>query len=124
MRNDHWVFGDKGTGGHLLKFGWFTIHRHIMVKGTASPDDPTLREYWWARRKVNALHLDASDRRLGQNQNWVCPVCGLALMNGELLERHHWQPRSEGGSDAYSNRVLLHLFCHQQLTAAWRQARR
>jgi RNA-directed DNA polymerase len=118
------VFGDKDTGQYLLRFGWFKISRHTLVKGTASPDDPNLREYWWTRRKVNSRHLVASDVKLAQNQDWVCPVCGLALTNGEPLQRHHWQSRSEGGSEAYDNRALVHLFCHQQLTASWNQARR
>ena len=39
-RHDHWVFGDKQTGGYLLKFRWFPIERHVLVKGRASPDDP------------------------------------------------------------------------------------
>src|SRR5205085_11820654 len=46
QRDDHWVFGDKQTGNYLLKFAWFPIRRHIMVKGKASPDDSDLKEYW------------------------------------------------------------------------------
>jgi RNA-directed DNA polymerase len=115
-REDQWVFGDKGTGRYLLKFGWFSIVRHVLVKGTASPDDPSLREYWWARRKINAKHLTPSDRKLALAQNWVCRVCGLALLNGEELHRHHKNPKALGGSEAYRNRELLHLYCHQQET--------
>lgn len=42
-RSDTWVFGDKHSGMHLVKFGWFSIERHSLVKGHASPDDPHLR---------------------------------------------------------------------------------
>ena len=42
-RLDNWTFGDKQTGRYLLKFSWFPIERHVMVSGTASPDDPHLR---------------------------------------------------------------------------------
>lgn len=115
-RGDTWVFGDKGTGQYLLKFGWFSIVRHVLVKGTASPDDPSLRDYWWARRKLNAKHLTPSDRKLALAQNWVCRVCGLALLNGEELHRHHKNPKALGGSEARSNRELIHLYCHQQET--------
>ena len=45
------MFGDKATGGYLLKFSWFNIERHALVQGTASPDDPGLREYWANREK-------------------------------------------------------------------------
>jgi RNA-directed DNA polymerase len=41
-RRDHWVFGDRDTGRYLVKFSWTPIVRHVMVKGTASPDDPAL----------------------------------------------------------------------------------
>src|SRR5439155_25012851 len=81
-RNDHWVFGDKRTGRYLLKFRWFKIERHTLVQGTASPDDPRLREYWWARQKVNTRHLTLSDVELADRQDWACPVCGMGLING------------------------------------------
>ncbi len=45
-RNDNWVFGDKKTGAYMLKFSWFNISRHVLVKGRSSPDDPQLRDYW------------------------------------------------------------------------------
>ena len=115
-RQDQWVFGDKGTGRYLLKLSWFTIVRHVLVRGAASPDDPGLRDYWWERRKVNAKRLTPGDRKLGQAQHWVCRLCGLPLMNGEELHRHHKTPRAMGGSEAYANRELVHLICHQQET--------
>src|SRR5262249_19851287 len=60
-REDRWVFGDKHTGAYLLKFGWFKIVRHPLVRGRSSPDDPGLRDYWWARRKINFRCLSAGD---------------------------------------------------------------
>jgi RNA-directed DNA polymerase len=114
-RADNWVFGDKQTGQHLLKFSWFGIERHVLVRGTASPDDPRLRGYWWARRKINIRHLTMSDVLLAESQDWRCLVCGRNLIiEGEELHRHHRQPRSMGGSDEASNRELVHLYCHQQ----------
>jgi RNA-directed DNA polymerase len=113
-RDDHWVFGDKRTGRYLLKFSWFSIVRHPLVRGLASPDDASLKEYWWARQKVHANRLTPGDRKLGLAQEWVCPYCRMPLMNGEDLHRHHRIPKGEGGSDAFSNRELVHLFCHQQ----------
>jgi RNA-directed DNA polymerase len=112
---DAWVFGDKGTGRYLLKFRWFAIARHILVRGRSSPDDPGLRDYWWSRQKVNGRHLSASDLELAISQDWSCPVCGMELINGEELQRHHRRPKGEGGRDGSSNRQLIHLYCHQQL---------
>ena len=113
-RNDNWVFGDKRSGRRLLKFRWFKIVRHTLVRGTASPDDASLREYWWARRKVNIRCLSRDDVLLAESQDLRCPVCGMDLINGEELHRHHKRPRSMGGTDARGNRELLHLYCHQQ----------
>jgi RNA-directed DNA polymerase len=95
-----------------------------MVKGRSSPDDASLREYWWERRQINIGYLSSSDVDLANDQDWLCPTCGQELINGEPLERHHKTARSEGGSEARSKRVLLHLYCHQQETAAWRKGRR
>ena len=36
-RKDNWVFGDKQTGNHMLKFRWTKIERHILVKQRSSP---------------------------------------------------------------------------------------
>jgi len=115
-RNDRWVFGHPGTGRYLLKFSWFKIIRHELVQGTASPDDPDLREYWWERRKINHAYLSPGDVELARAQDWVCRLCGMDLFNDEELHRHHKIPRAIGGSHARSNRELVHLYCHQQET--------
>jgi RNA-directed DNA polymerase len=113
--DDNWVFGDKQSGLYLQKFSWVKIVRPTLVRGTASPDDPSLRGYWWSRRKINMRRLSTSDVLLAEAQDWRCPVCGRDLiLDGEELQRHHKTPRSQGGTDERSNRELLHLFCHQQ----------
>lgn len=50
-RVDRWVFGDRDSGFYLRKFAWTKIERHRMVPGIASPDDPTLADYWARRRR-------------------------------------------------------------------------
>ena len=50
-RRDKWVFGSRDTGFYLRKFAWTPIVRHRMVAGTASPDDPSLTDYWAQRRR-------------------------------------------------------------------------
>src|SRR5487761_1473340 len=50
-RNDYWVFGDRDSGGHLVKFSWTSIDRHVIVRRGASPDDPALAGYWAERRR-------------------------------------------------------------------------
>jgi RNA-directed DNA polymerase len=114
QRNDRWVFGDRTTGMHLLKFSWFSIDRHVLVKGKASPDDPTLRDYWKAREQAKVKALTPSYQTLAKRQRYACLTCGASLFNGEDLHVHHVKPRVKGGKDAYSNLRLLHLYCHQQ----------
>ena len=113
---DRWVFGNKLTGAYLLKFAWFPIKRHILVKGYSSPDDPHLREYWrWRDIAKVKTELIPSRQKIAKKQDDLCPVCGESLFNGESLQLHRRQPKAQGGHDSYRNFQLLHLYCHQQV---------
>jgi len=114
-RSDTWVFGDKQTGAYLLKFRWFKIERHTLVRGTASPDDPTLRGYWAARYAARAKDRAPSDQKLAWDQGYVCRACGDSLFNAEELHKHHKEPRARGGKDSDANLELTHLSGHQQM---------
>ena len=116
-RQDSWVFGDKQTGGYLLKFRWFPIERHTLVKGTASPDDPRLRDYWAKRQAGKAKDLTLSKQKLAKRQQGRCRECGETLFNDEELQVHHLLAQSQGGKDSYSNLALVHLLCHQHIHA-------
>ena len=116
-RHDHWVFGDKHSGQHLFKYTWFPIERHILVKGTASPDDPSLKAYWEQRARTKANDLPPSRQKLARRQNGLCPMCRNTLFNEEELHVHHAIPRKRDGNSTYSNLQLVHLFCHQQAHA-------
>jgi RNA-directed DNA polymerase len=83
FRNDHWVFGDRGSGGYLVKFSWTGIERHIPVKGAASPDDPALASYWARRRTKVKPPLDGYTLRLLTRQAGQCPLCGDHLLSAE-----------------------------------------
>ncbi|MCE7884780.1 MAG: hypothetical protein DYH08_13145 [Actinobacteria bacterium ATB1] len=43
--SNRWIFGDKTTGRYLLSFASAPIGRHVMVNGSASPDDHDLADY-------------------------------------------------------------------------------
>jgi RNA-directed DNA polymerase len=49
-----WIFHVRSQTGTLQLFdiSAVRIERHIKVKGTASPDDPDLQEYWKMRREL------------------------------------------------------------------------
>jgi RNA-directed DNA polymerase len=116
-RGDNWVFGDKQTGMHLLKFKWFPIERHALAQGNASPDDPNLRDYWEKREKAKAKDLIPSRQKIAKRQKGRCPHCGESLFNGEEVHAHRRVPGKDGGKYTYSNIELVHLFCHQQIHA-------
>lgn len=116
-RADGWVFGNKATGAYLLKFKWVAIQRHVIVRGTASPDDPALRDYWWARERAKARDLVPSKALLALQQHGLCSVCGVSLFTEEEVHVHHLVPRAKGGTDVYTNLRLVHYYCHQQLHA-------
>lgn len=52
LQNGHWRFqanvGKKII--YLFNISSVKIERHVKVKGAASPDDPTLKEYWQIRK--------------------------------------------------------------------------
>ncbi len=40
-----------------------------------------------------------------------CPVCGRVMIEGPSVDRHHWVPKCEGGSEA----EWLHCVCHRMI---------
>ncbi len=95
-----------------------TIERHIKVKGDASPDDPSLKEYWDSRhQKHGKSRIDKGSKpyKIAENQKWKCPLCGEPLFNGEEIDIHHIVPVAEGGTDDMENLQHLHKACHKQV---------
>jgi RNA-directed DNA polymerase len=83
-RHDRWVVGDRDSGAYLHRFAWTKIVRHQMVRGTSSPDDPTLAEYWAARRRRGIPRpIDAATLRLLQSQDGRCACCGQLLLDAD-----------------------------------------
>ncbi len=100
----------------LYQIDYTPIERHIKVKGDASPDDPTLKEYWEKRhQKLGKTRFEKGSKPLliAKNQEWICPECGEPLFNGEEIETHHIVPVAEGGTDDVENRRALTLFVSQ-----------
>jgi RNA-directed DNA polymerase len=141
FRNDRWVFGDVVNGTHLVKFSWTGIVRHTMVKGAASPDDPTLAEYWAERRRRVKPPLDNYTLRLLTKQDGRFPLCGDQLLSAEqppespeewerwwlhVVRRaivadylvHHGRP---GSSDCDHTR-LVHASCRREFHARQRRS--
>jgi len=130
-RRDRWVFGNRENGAYLPKFAWTNIVRHQMVPGTASPDDPTLADYWAKRRQRSAPPpLDGVTLRLLRAQHGRCPECGELLLLADheprtLPEWEQWlnvtrkavrkqavtAERATGTSDEPAAHRLTHTRC-------------
>ena len=109
-----WVFGNAKYYLQLLK--GIPIRRHALVPFDASPDNPDLKEYWEKREEKKAeIFPRVRWRELARHQDNYCPHCKQSLTNGEELHVHHIHKKSEGGTNAFSNLRLIHLYCHQQI---------
>jgi RNA-directed DNA polymerase len=60
-RGNRWVFGKPDF--YMLRFSWFPVKRHVLVRRNASWDDPELEEYWEQRQKRH--RLKPSDTAVG-----------------------------------------------------------
>ncbi|HEY9781425.1 MAG TPA: group II intron reverse transcriptase/maturase [Leptolyngbyaceae cyanobacterium] len=93
------------------------IERHVKVKGNASPDDPSLRDYWQKRKlKITKSRWDDNGKldKVAKTQGYKCPICNDWLQNGEEIETHHIIPVKQGGSNWADNLIHLHKACHKQ----------
>jgi RNA-directed DNA polymerase len=136
-RQDRWVFGSRETGFYLRKFAWTKIVRHRMVAGTASPDDPSLTEYWTKRRQQSNPPLDTAMLRLLQAQRGRCPLCRGLLLHADHQPQtpHEWEqwlvatrkavrkhtviataPRAT--PDDHAAAKLIHAHCHRRTTTS------
>jgi len=117
---DNWVFfGEyKGKERQLFNIGKVPIKRHIQVRATANPFDPTWELYFEKRRSrhmAETLEGRYQLLRLWREQKGVCPVCQHKITSETGWHNHHIQQRIYGGTDAHENRVLLHPTCHRQV---------
>ncbi|OUL18663.1 group II intron reverse transcriptase/maturase [Nostoc sp. T09] len=125
INGNQWTFATiisdrQGKQKYLILYpiAYTPIERHVKVKGEASPDDPSLKEYWEKRhQKYGKSYWEKNSRnyKIAQNQNWKCPICGEPLLNGEEIETHHIVPVAQGGLDDAENLQHLHKACHKQV---------
>jgi RNA-directed DNA polymerase len=122
-----WVFAapivrDDGSKGlfELYQLSGTDIRRHKKVRGDFNPFDPSMELYGETLRQERLWHSMSYRRRwasLFMSQGGLCAHCGCALTEETGWHDHHLEYRMHGGSDALSNRVLLHPDCHRQIHA-------
>jgi RNA-directed DNA polymerase len=124
IKGNSWIFATttsdrRGKEKELTLFHIpnVPIQRHIKVKGNASPDDSSLKEYWKKRHQnigKSFWDRNSNNHKIAQNQNWICPICGEPLFNGENIDTHHIIPVAESGLDDIENLQHMHKSCHIQ----------
>ncbi len=109
---------DKKRVISIFQLSSIPIKRHVKIKGKASPDDSTLKEYWEKRqleKDKNYWTKDSILYQVAENQNWKCPSCHQSFFNGEEIHTHHIVPVAQGGQYETGNLQHLHSACHTQV---------
>jgi len=111
---------DEVVSAELYLLAHTKIERHIKVKGDFNPFDPAWVAYG------ERLRVERMAKHIWDSQRWDlwiqqygnCALCQQAIdMDNERYDDHHIVYRQFGGSDALSNRVLLHSACHRRVHA-------
>lgn len=125
VKDRNWVFaadvlvrdGSKSVM-ELYSLADTPIKRHKKLKGEYHPYDPEWEVYGENLRQ-NRMQDKMRYRRewasLYIQQDGLCALCGFAIDEETGWHDHHIEYRVMGGSDALSNRVLLHPNCHYQV---------
>lgn len=96
------------------------IVRHVKVKGDYNPYDPAWEAYG-ERLRVERMSTDIWDTqrlKLWLAQAGRCALCQQEIdVAEEGWDDHHIVPIQLGGSNALSNRALLHPVCHARVHA-------
>jgi RNA-directed DNA polymerase len=127
-KSAHWIVSRywHRRGGQRWCFGipagiqlvWHTAtkrERYVKVRGRASPYDGQL--VYWSQRLQARWGTDTPMARLLRRQRGRCASCGLTFREDDHLEMHHVVRLADGGTDLDTNRRVVHVHCHDQLTA-------
>ncbi len=113
----HWVFSSQ-TGKYdeprtlMLHSATATrIVRHVRVKSDANPFDPAW-DFYFAQRKcarmLERLQERSFPKRLCQQQEGRCPVCGQLIGEDDRWTVKPGLPLESGGTRSFCNLRLLH----------------
>ncbi len=114
-------FGEGGRIAYpLYMLADMQIVRHVKVKGDYNPFHPDWQAYGEKLRvqRMGDVIWSAQRASLWFDQGGKCALCEQEIdMADEKMDNHHIIYRQLGGSDALSNRVLLHPICHRRVHA-------
>lgn len=118
----NWVFsapklGGKGEYYRLLAATSIKVDKHVKIKALANcymPEDEQYFEQLMVQRWKKSNAGQQKLISLALRQKGKCPICQQTFKVGDTWDVHHIQRKVDGGSDAVSNLMLLHLNCHRQ----------
>ena len=96
----------------LPKLAWVKSSQHVKIRGNASPYDGN--HIYWAKRMEKYSGLSHKISKLIKQQYGRCAICKEVFLPMDTIEADHITPRSNGGSDKFSNLQALHKHCHIQ----------
>jgi RNA-directed DNA polymerase len=114
-----WKDGSKGLF-ELYQTSGTVIKRHTKIKGDFNPFDPEGEQYGETLRQTRmweSMRYRKQWATLYMSQSGLCAHCGCALTEETGWHDHHLEYRVHSGTNAMSNRVLLHPHCHTQVHA-------
>lgn len=112
--------GDERIPFPLYSLTDMKIVRHVKVKGDYNPFHPDWVAYGERLRvqRMGDTIWSVQRASLWFDQGGKCALCEQVIdMADENMDDHHIVYRQLGGSDALSNRVLLHPICHRRVHA-------
>lgn len=114
-----WRFAEKDK--ILPVLSEFRKRPHIKVRSEANPYDPAF-EVYFSKRLARKMDQTLDGRRklrwLWWWQEGLCPNCLQKITRETGWHLHHRIKRTQGGTNATSNLLLLHPNCHNQLHAS------
>ena len=121
----HWVFAatekqDDGTSREivLLHECDTPIQRHVKIKSDANPHDPKWEQYFetrWGKKMLSSVRGRKKLYRVWSRQDGACPVCQDRITRDSPWTVRQIVKRTDGGTDAASNTLMLHLTCRRTL---------
>jgi RNA-directed DNA polymerase len=120
----HWVFAateKREDGMHkeiiLLNESDTPIQRHVKIQSAANPHDPKWEQYFetrWGRKMLNSVRGRKKLYGVWLRQDGTCPVCQERITKDSPWTVQHLVKRNDGGKDATSNTLMLHLNCRRK----------
>ena len=122
--NGRWDFSGYGSKCSsetmlLYKLSDTPIIRHMKIKGEYNPFDPKWMVYGeeLRMRRMSKEIWSKERAKLWLDQLGLCALCEAPIDTHDDCHDHHIVHKQFGGSDALSNRVLLHRVCHVRVHA-------